>query len=244
LIGYLVVNRLSGEGHRIGASTRFLNLWRDLVAKVTGASGSSLREAQKQLTLDKLIEAARGVFHSKGYNAATIDDIVDAAGASRGTFYLYFHSKGEVLGKIFAEEHIESVLSLLESFPATITGASLEEWIGQYLDLYQRDRLTIRAWIQAGSREAELRASSLAMMDRVLDSLAAKVLSSRKSEGLACAKKEARIRSLLMFVQMQEIAYYRYIREYPVNNEMALMVVADSWYYQLTGRAFARASAG
>ena len=212
------------------------------MVKATSASGNSLREAQKQLTLEKLIQAARGVFHSKGYNAATIDDIVDAAGASRGTFYLYFHSKGEVLGKIFAEEHIGGVLSLLESFPVTITRTSLEGWIGQYLDLYQRDRLTIRAWIQAGSREAELRASSLAMMDRVLDSLAAKVLNSRKSEGLTCTKREARIRSLLMFVQMQEIAYYRYIREYPVNHEMAVMVVAESWYHELTGRAAEQAA--
>jgi AcrR family transcriptional regulator len=213
----------------------------DVVAKVAGSPGNSLRDAQKQLTLEKLIEAARRVFHSKGYNAATIDDIVDAAGASRGTFYLYFHSKGEILGKIFAEEHIESVLSLVQSFPAEITGISLEQWIGEYLALYQRDRLTIRAWIQAGSREAELRASSLAMMDRVLESLAAKVMVSRKSEEVACTRKEARIRSLLMFVQMQEIAYYRYIREYPVNHEMALMVVAESWYYELTGRALDRA---
>jgi AcrR family transcriptional regulator len=213
------------------------------VAKAVGDSGNTLREAQKQLTLEKLIDAARGVFHAKGYNAATIDDIVDSAGASRGTFYLYFHSKGEVLGKIFADEHIEAVLQLLESFPAEITRKSLQGWIEKYLELYQHDRLTIRAWIQAGSRESELRASSLAMMDRVVDSLAAKVLSSRKAEGLAGSKKEARIRGLLMFVQMQEIAYYRYIREYPVNYDLALMVVADSWYYELTGRAFDRQAA-
>ena len=55
------------------------------MAKAVGDSGSTLREAQKQLTLEKLIDAARGVFHAKGYNAATIDDIVDSAGASRGT---------------------------------------------------------------------------------------------------------------------------------------------------------------
>jgi AcrR family transcriptional regulator len=208
------------------------------VAKAAGEPGNSLREAQKQLTQEKLVDAARGVFHAKGYNAATIDDIVDAAGASRGTFYLYFHSKGEVLGKIFADEHIEAVLRLVESFPASISRKSLEAWIGQYLELYQEHRLTIRAWIQAGSRESELRTSSLAMMDRVVDGLATKVLTSRKAEGLGTAKKEARIRALLMFVQMQEIAYYRYIREYPINHDMALLVVADSWYYELTGRAF------
>jgi AcrR family transcriptional regulator len=210
------------------------------VAKGTGVPGNSLREAQKQFTLEKLVASAREVFHQKGYNAATIDDIVDAAGASRGTFYLYFHSKGEVLGKIFAEDHIEDVLRLLQSFPAEITRKSLQDWIGRYLDLYRRDRLTIRAWIQAGSREAELRASSLTMMDRVIDGLAAKVLASRKGEGLTCSRKEARTRSLLMFVQMQEIAYYRYIREYLIDNDTAMMVLADSWYYELTGRAFER----
>jgi AcrR family transcriptional regulator len=209
----------------------------DVVAKPDGTSGNSLRDAQKRLTLERLIEAAREVFHKKGYAQATIDDIVDTAGASRGTFYLYFHSKGEVLGKIFAEEHIEEVIRLLDKFPTEVSRESLTKWIESYLRLYRRQRLTIRAWIQAGSREAELRASSLAMMDRVLDGLATKVLDNRAAHGLACSKEEARIRSLLMFVQMQELAFYRYIREYPVNNEMALAVLADSWYYSLVGPA-------
>lgn len=41
----------------------------------------------------QLLEAARSVFGSKGYHAATVDDITRAAGVAKGTFYLYFTEK-------------------------------------------------------------------------------------------------------------------------------------------------------
>jgi AcrR family transcriptional regulator len=46
---------------------------------------SNLREEQKLLTRRLLIGAARTVFAARGYGAATVDDIVKAAGASRAT---------------------------------------------------------------------------------------------------------------------------------------------------------------
>lgn len=45
------------------------------------------RMPQKQPVLGKLSEAARGVFHSEGYSAATTDDIVAAADASRAALW-------------------------------------------------------------------------------------------------------------------------------------------------------------
>ena len=53
----------------------------------------SLREQHRVFTRERLIQGALEVFAHKGYVAATIDDIVAAAGASRATFYLHFHSK-------------------------------------------------------------------------------------------------------------------------------------------------------
>ena len=40
-----------------------------------------------------LLDAATRVFAQKGYWAASISDIIQAAGVARGTFYLYFRSK-------------------------------------------------------------------------------------------------------------------------------------------------------
>ena len=43
-----------------------------------------------------ILEAARKVFASEGFNDATMDDIADAAGVAKGTVYLYYSSKRDV----------------------------------------------------------------------------------------------------------------------------------------------------
>ena len=50
----------------------------------------------------QLITAARAVFAKKGYEDATVSEIVGRAGVAQGTFYLYFPGK-ESLAGAFAE---------------------------------------------------------------------------------------------------------------------------------------------
>src|SRR6476646_6442765 len=50
----------------------------------------------------QLLEAARTVFAKKGYDDATVSEIVGRAGVAQGTFYLYFPGK-ESLAGAFAE---------------------------------------------------------------------------------------------------------------------------------------------
>lgn len=45
----------------------------------------------------KIVDAAYTLFIHKGYNASSIQDILDEAGVSKGTFYNYFTSKTECL---------------------------------------------------------------------------------------------------------------------------------------------------
>jgi TetR/AcrR family transcriptional repressor of nem operon len=46
---------------------------------------------------DQLIESAVEVFHQRGFNGCSVQDIVDAAGVPKGSFYNHFDSK-EALG--------------------------------------------------------------------------------------------------------------------------------------------------
>ena len=46
---------------------------------------------------DRLIESALDVFHTRGFNGSSVQDIVDAAGVPKGSFYNHFASK-EALG--------------------------------------------------------------------------------------------------------------------------------------------------
>jgi len=57
---------------------------------------SERREKRRRQILD----AAREVFATKGYVAATVDDIVTAVEVARGTFYLYFDDKLDVFSAL------------------------------------------------------------------------------------------------------------------------------------------------
>ncbi len=46
---------------------------------------------------DQLIESAVDVFHARGFNGSSVQDIVEAAGVPKGSFYNHFDSK-EALG--------------------------------------------------------------------------------------------------------------------------------------------------
>ena len=50
----------------------------------------------------QLLEAALEVFVDKGFAAARVDDVAAHAGVSKGTLYLYYHSKGALLKAVIA----------------------------------------------------------------------------------------------------------------------------------------------
>jgi len=63
-----------------------------------------LREAQRQLTRSRLVEAAREVFAEKNYVLATVDDIAERARIGRATVYVHFESKKAILLEILRED--------------------------------------------------------------------------------------------------------------------------------------------
>ncbi len=64
--------------------------------------------ARKERRRQALLDAALAVFAEKGVATASVDDIVRAAGAAKGTFYLYFDSKDAIVNAV-AEGMIEGV---------------------------------------------------------------------------------------------------------------------------------------
>ena len=55
------------------------------------------RFEQRKLTRAKLIEAALQLFATSGYEHATVDDISQAAGYSKGAYYFHFSTKEDIL---------------------------------------------------------------------------------------------------------------------------------------------------
>ena len=62
----------------------------------------------------ELVDAAARVFAEKGIASASVDDIVRAAGVAKGTFYLYFATKDEVIDAV-AQWLVESVADRIQA---------------------------------------------------------------------------------------------------------------------------------
>ncbi len=60
------------------------------------------------------LEVALELFHEKGYDKTTVQEIIDNMGVSKGAFYHYFKSKEDVLTAI-AEEYSNAAIRIIES---------------------------------------------------------------------------------------------------------------------------------
>ena len=103
------------------------------------AAGSARKAAPSrtkppEVRLDELMGAAQALFLEKGVEATTISEITEAAGVAKGTFYVYFPSKQEMLaalGQRYAREFVEQLERAVEA-------CAEDDWVGR-----------LRAWILA-----------------------------------------------------------------------------------------------
>ncbi|MGH7963553.1 MAG: TetR/AcrR family transcriptional regulator [Candidatus Binatia bacterium] len=79
----------------------------------------------------EILRVAAEIFSEKGYRAATLDDLVNAAGISRATFYSYFPSKEELLCRLYRQH-------------SSVTEAEIKRIVAQDLPVPEKLRRIIR----------------------------------------------------------------------------------------------------
>ncbi len=73
-------------------------------------------EENKNEKRGKLLEAAHALFTNNGaIKPPTIDEVVELAGVAKGTFYLYFKDKYDLMDQLFLKKISECVSSALET---------------------------------------------------------------------------------------------------------------------------------
>jgi TetR/AcrR family transcriptional repressor of nem operon len=89
--------------------------------------------AHRKATRERILESAAQLFRTRGYDAASIDDIMSGAGLTRGGFYLHFDSKEDLFAAYVGREldFGRQVRQAMERRPeAPLRGA------GEALDFY------------------------------------------------------------------------------------------------------------
>lgn len=87
----------------------------------------------------KIIDTAFSLFRQYSVNETAIDDIVKAAGIARGTFYLYFKDKSDLLEQIILYKSTEYMKTVLKN--------TLTETQNSDLNFYERVKLFLNCFI-------------------------------------------------------------------------------------------------
>lgn len=109
----------------------------------------------------EILEAAELVFASRGYAAARMDDIAEAAGVAKGTLYLYFSSKQELFVSLL-EARAQEYVRTLDSWLADIQSAEECMYVlvtlrGQFFVRNQRLAESVSHSLQGFPKELQLR---------------------------------------------------------------------------------------
>lgn len=97
----------------------------------------------KARTRERILDAARRLFARTGYEAVTIDEVMQRAGLTRGGFYNHFHSKADLF--VAAVESYGSATPWGADDAASDDSAlSLARW---FLDFYLSDDMLANAEI-------------------------------------------------------------------------------------------------
>lgn len=115
-------------------------------------------------TIDRILQATGDLIMARGYGGARIDDIAQAAGISRASFYTYFPSKRDALLMLGADAG-SAFDGLVGTLPGKIDPgemvASLTAWVHEYFSFMDEYGTFIVAWSQAAHEDEELREAGM-----------------------------------------------------------------------------------
>lgn len=111
---------------------------------------SGLREKQKAIRHDRIVEAATRLFREQGYETVKMEAIAASAEVAIGTIYNYYRNKGDLLVAIVSLE-VEEVLrqgeGVIADLPASAE-AAVDALVGGYVE-HSLHYLSKEMWRQA-----------------------------------------------------------------------------------------------
>ena len=179
-------------------------------------------------TAERLRRAAREVFGDLGYQATRVQDIVERAGVSHGTFYTYYENKSAVLVDLVrgSSEAFEALAQ--EPWEAEDVRGALERVIGGFLDRYAADADVMRTWLQAARDERSFSGLYLEVRRRFVERITEQVDAVLAASGRDDAPPAVTVASALA-AMVEHFAYCWAVLGEPHDREAAVDALALVW---------------
>ena len=196
------------------------------VSRRTRAPRQSLREVQKQVTRERLIEAAAEEFRSRGFNETTAENIASAAGASRATFYVYFRTKAEIVAELMrrSQSDVMEAYRRLDEL-ADPDMASIVNWLDDTIMLWRErasDFTTMEQALANDDMVTETWMTILGDTYKVMPKTFARYADPVQHE-------RARLHLLTLQMALDRTMFFTILRERPLDMALLKEVLALQW---------------
>jgi AcrR family transcriptional regulator len=183
------------------------------------------RSPRKAATRARLIAAAARVFARRGFDEATLDDVAEEAGYTKGAVYGHFGSKEKLLLAV-CKEHL--ALELEEQVELFSRGEGITErpraggdrWMARVEDDPDRFRLFVELWVQA-QREPRLRKEFARQLGAVRTTLGAFIEQTSTEAGIDADPAQTEQVANIMFGICAGLAILRLADPTNVPSELA-----------------------
>ncbi len=150
------------------------------------SGGRPSRAERKEMTRQLLLDAAIDVFAEKGYHGASLDDVADAAGFTKGAVYSNFTRKSDLFRALLDREAVraaEARRQAIEATPLELLPEVAEELARQPGSDPDLEVLLVEFWL-AAARDPSLRAPLLGTSEAMGEALSAKLAGSAETTQL------------------------------------------------------------
>jgi AcrR family transcriptional regulator len=133
---------------------------RSIFERARVLEGDAARPSKR--ALGSILEVANELIADRGYRGIRIDDVVRAAGISRGSFYTYFEDVEDFV-RVMGVRAIQDVSDVVRDLPEVPTRFAMRRWLGRYSQVTLTSGPLVRVWIEA--IEGPLRQDRAAVTD-------------------------------------------------------------------------------
>jgi AcrR family transcriptional regulator len=196
------------------------------------AAKPKLAERRRLETRDMILTGAASVFREHGYQDATVEEIANQAGVSRGTFYLHFKDKAEAAVAI-GTRHLPRTAELFKQLDTlespTIT--DVENWLHELTAHFRTELVAL----EVGTK-ASISSHDFAVEDKRIQFEQALIFE-RHLSGLQGSERELAIVRLSLLQSQTQIYMYNLLVKgvTPAPHPVTVTALAQIWLAELRG---------
>ncbi|MFK4448421.1 AcrR family transcriptional regulator [Caballeronia udeis] len=195
------------------------------------------REQAREQTRQRLLDASQIIFTKNGFVAGSVEEIVLAAGYTRGAFYSNFHSKQELLISLVKRDHLAMQAGLHEIMQGKTTREGLEDRALLFYSHLYRDNKNFLLWVEAqllASRDTHFRVIFNAFLREKLEQL---TLNIREFSARAGTPLPAETLALGLMALCNGVQFFYSLNPQAVSGELAESVLAHFFSRVVFGRS-------